>query len=75
MALELWNQLGLDAFWGSRLPVNRKGTAWLNVLKTLVCYRLLDPGSEWRWHRDWVKNSALGDLLGEDDSVAAKDTL
>ena len=75
LALELWAQLGLDAFWVPRLPVNRKGTAWLNVLKTLVGYRLLDPGSEWRWHRDWVKNSALGDLLGEDDSVAAKDTL
>jgi hypothetical protein len=40
-----------------------------------VCYRLLDPGSEWRLHRDWFKNSALADLLGEDDSVAAKNTL
>jgi transposase len=36
---------------------------------------LLDPGSEWRLHRDWFKNSAMGDLLGEDDSIAAKDTL
>jgi len=45
------------------------------VLKTQVCYRLLDPGSEWRLHRDWFKNSALVDLLGEDDSVAAKNTL
>ena len=75
LALELWHQLGLDAFWAARLPVNRKGTAWLNVLKTLVGYRLLDPGSEWRLHRDWFKNSAMGDLLGEDDAVAAKNTL
>lgn len=75
LAMELWNQLGLDAFWESRLPGSRKGTSWLNVLKTLVGYRLLDPGSEWRLHRDWFKNSAMGDLLGEDDSVAAKNTL
>jgi len=75
LALELWDQLGLDRFWRTRLLPSRKGTDWLNVLKTLVSYRLVDPGSEWRLHRDWYKNSAMGDLLGEDDSVAAKNTL
>jgi len=75
LAMALWDQLGLDAFWRPRLPDSRKGTPWLHVLKTLVSYRLLDPGSEWRLHRDWFKNSAMADLLGEDDSVAAKDTL
>ena len=75
LAMELWNQLGLDAFWAPRLPDSRKGTGWLNVLKTIIGYRLLDPGSEWRLHRDWFKSSAMADLLGEDDSVAAKDTL
>ncbi|MCK4563958.1 MAG: IS1634 family transposase [Verrucomicrobia bacterium] len=75
LALELWSQLGLDGFWVPRLPDSRKGTSWLNVLKTLVGYRLLDPGSEWRLHRDWFKNSAMADLLSTDDSVAAKDTL
>src|SRR4029079_7088476 len=34
-----------------------------------------DPGSEWRLHRVWFEHSALGDLLGEDFAVAAKDTL
>ena len=75
LAMELWSQLDLDAFWTPRLPESRKGTEWLNVLKTLVSYRLLDPGSEWRLHRDWFKTSAMADLLGEDDSVAAKNTL
>jgi len=75
LAMELWNQLGLDSFWSPRLPQSRKGTGWLSVLKTLVGYRLLDPGSEWRLHRDWFKTSAMADLLGEDDSIAAKDTL
>lgn len=75
LAMELWNQLDLDRFWEPRLPASRKGTGWLSVLKTLTAYRLLDPGSEWRLHRDWFKTSAMADLLGEDDSVAAKDTL
>ncbi len=45
LACQLWDQLGLDDFWSPRLPASRKGTRWLNVLKTLVAYRLLDPGS------------------------------
>jgi hypothetical protein len=44
LALELWGWLQLDVFWAPRLPASRKGTAWLNVLKTLVVYRLIDPG-------------------------------
>jgi hypothetical protein len=45
------------------------------VLKTLVTYRLVDPGSEWRLHRQWYAQSAIGDLLGEDFAVAGKDNL
>jgi len=41
----------------------------------LVVYRLLDPGSEWRLHRQWFEQSAMGDLLGEDFGVVQKDKL
>jgi len=75
LACELWGQLELDEFWGGRLRASRKGTEWLNVLKTLACYRLIDPGSEWRLHRYWFDHSAMADLLGEDFSIAQKDTL
>jgi hypothetical protein len=75
LGLELWDRLQPDAFWGPRLPASRKGTDWLNVLKTLVLYRLIDPGSEWRLHRHWYGNTAMGDLLGEDLAVAQPDTL
>jgi transposase len=75
VALTAWNLLKLSEFWGSRLPVSREGTCWLNVLITLVIYRLIDPGSEWRLHRQWYSQSALGDMLGEDFGLAAKDNL
>jgi transposase len=75
LALELWGRLDLDAFWGPRLPDSRKHTPWLKVLKTLVAYRLLDPGSEWRLHRSWFDRSAMADLLEDDFRLAAKDTL
>ena len=51
------------------------GTRWLNVLKTLVTYRLIDPGSEWRLHRQWYEQSPMGDLLGEDFDLVQKDNL
>lgn len=72
---QTWKELGLDEFWRERLGVSREGTDWEHVLQTLCCYRLLDPGSEWRLHRTWFDQSAMGDLLGEDFSIAAKDTL
>ena len=75
LVLELWDQLELDAFWRARLMPSRKGTDWLNVLKTLVCYRLIDPGSEWKLHRLWFVKSAMADLLGEDYAVAMSETL
>ena len=69
LACTLWDQLELDRFWADKLKPSRKGTRWLNVFKTLVVYRLLDPGSEWRLYRQWYERSALGDLLGEDFSL------
>ena len=73
LGLYVWDMLELDTFWRSRLPSSRKGTSWLNMLKALVCYRLIDPGSEFRFHREWYVRSAIGDLLGEDYSLAQKD--
>jgi len=75
VALTVWHLLKLSEFWRLRLPPSREGTRWLDVLITLVIYRLIDPGSEWRLHRQWYEQSALGDLLGEDFRLAAKDNL
>lgn len=75
LVLDLWNMLDLDCFWDVKLPASRKGTRWVNVLKTLVAYRLISPGSEWRLHRQWFQHSAMADLLGEDASLVQKDKL
>jgi len=71
----LWDQLQLDEFWREWLLDSREGTCWRKVLQTLAVYRLIDPGSEWRLHRQWFKNSAMADLLEEDFSLAQKDNL
>jgi transposase len=71
----LWDQLKLDEFWRERLPDSREGTCWRHVLETLTVYRLIDPGSEWRLHRQWFHDSAMADLLDEDFGLAQKDNL
>lgn len=75
LACHLYEQLGLEQFWKDRLPDSREGTCWHHVLQTLVCYRLIDPGSEWRLHRLWFDRSAMGDLLGEDFALVEKNAL
>ena len=38
-------------------------------------YRLIDPGSEWRLHRQWFEQSAMADLLGADYALVEKNAL
>ncbi len=70
LAGQLWRDLRLEQFWAERLPPNRKGTRWDQVLHVLVSYRLIAPGSEWKLHRDWFGKSAMADLLGADFGLA-----
>ena len=75
LACELWRQLGLDEFWQQRLPEGRETVKGEKVLRLLVVNRLLDPGSEFRVHRQWYVNSAMDELLGTGFEVAEKDRL
>lgn len=75
LACHLYEELLLDQFWAARLTDSREGTCWRHILQTLVCYRLIDPGSEWYLHRVWFEQSAMGDLLGEDYSLVEKNAL
>jgi transposase len=77
LGCELWRQLGLEVFWHARLDekVRRETVDWEKVLRLLVINRLLDPGSEFRVHRQWFDRSAMGELLEEDFAVAEKNRL
>jgi len=64
LACQLYEELGLGDFWAERLEPSRKGTRWDLIAQALSCYRLMEPGSEWRMHRHWYEKSAMADLLG-----------
>jgi len=75
LGCELWHQLGLDEFWQQRLPEARAAVSWEKVLQLEVVNCLLDPGSEYRLHRQWFVGSAMDELLETDFAVAGKDRL
>jgi len=75
LACELWHQLRLNEFWRERLPEGRETVSWEKVLRLLVVNRLLDPGSEFRVHRQWYVDSAMDELLESSFRVAEKDRL
>jgi hypothetical protein len=67
LGCELWRQL--------QLPRGRESVAWPQVLELLAVNRLIDPGSEFRLHRQWFDQSAMDVLLGQDFAIAEKDRL
>jgi transposase len=75
LGCELWSQLELDRFWEQKLPRGRESVSWAQVLELLVVNRLIEPGSEFRLHRQWFDQSAMDVLLGVDFTVAEKDRL
>jgi transposase len=77
LGCELWRQLRLEEFWEEKLAeqVKRETVSWAKVLQLLVVNRLIDPGSEFRVHRQWFDQSAMAELLETDFAVAEKDRL
>ena len=75
LGCELWRQLRLDEFWSAQWPSRREAVPWERVLQLLVVNRLIDPGSEFRLHRQWFDQSAMAELLGVDFAAAEKDRL
>ena len=64
---------------GSVLGASYAGLARRDVLATHPAdaglLSLIDPGSEWRLHRLWFKQSARADLLGADYALVEKNAL
>src|SRR5262245_40505296 len=63
LGCHLYEQLELDEFWAERLADSREGTGWQRILQTVVCYRLLDPGSEWRLQRSDCVQVVIGLII------------
>ena len=50
----------------ARVQVKRETVDWEKAPRLLVVNRPIEPGSEFRVHRQWFDQSATGELLAED---------
>lgn len=72
---QLWEELGLEAFWRQALAQEAGQVPWQKVLELLVVNRLLAPRSELFVHEKWFGQTAMEVLLDSDGQVAQKDRL
>ena len=59
----LWQALGLDRLLTRRLPPTRAEIPWAPMAAVLVIARLCEPSSELHIAEDWLRRTALGDVL------------
>lgn len=64
LALELIKTLGLDAFLRETIPSGREDVPWSVTALVLVIARLCDPSSELSIAENFIRKTALCDLLG-----------
>ena len=60
----LWQALGLEELLGRLMPSVRAEIAWSKMAAVLVIARLCEPSSELHIAEDWLRRTALADLLG-----------
>jgi hypothetical protein len=58
LAGQLWRELELDRFWAARLPANRKGTRWDEILRAASGSCTVNGSAAAPWPICWVQISA-----------------
>jgi transposase len=75
LGCRLFQELGLDRFFGEALAERRGPEDWAKVIELLVVNRLCAPGSELSVHERWFEHTTMDVLLGTGPEVAGKDRL
>jgi transposase len=64
LAQKLWRMAKLDEFFDKAFPVGDEEIAWSVMAELLVIARLCEPSSELHIAEDWLRKTALPELLG-----------
>jgi transposase len=64
LASRLWQAVGLEDLFEQLLPFQGEAVPWARVAAVLVIARLCEPSSELHIAEDWLRRTALADLLG-----------
>jgi transposase len=75
VGLALWRYVGLDRFFGERMPRGREAIAWATMVAYAAVARFCEPTSELATAESFTDRSALADLLGVDPLAINEDRL
>jgi transposase len=75
LACKLWRMAKLDEFFESHLPQGWEDIPWSTMAKILTVARLCEPSSELHIAEDWLRKTALADILGVDEEKVNEDRL
>jgi len=67
LACKLWRMAKFDEFFETRLEHGDEDIPWSTMAKTLTVARFCDPSSELHIAEDWLRKTALADILGVDE--------
>jgi transposase len=75
LACKLWGMAKLDEFFETNLPRGEENIPWALMAKILTVARLCEPSSELHIAEDWLRKTALADILGIDEEKINEDRL
>jgi transposase len=75
LGCKLWRMAKLDEFFDKHLPHGEEHVPWSMMAKILTVARLCEPSSELHIAEDWLRKTALADILGVDEDKINEDRL
>ena len=75
LGYKLWRMAELDEFFETNLARGNEEIPWATMAELLTVARLCEPSSELHIAEDWLRKTALADILGVDDEKINEDRL
>ncbi|MEA3428224.1 MAG: IS1634 family transposase [Thermodesulfobacteriota bacterium] len=72
---KLWRMAKLDKFFEENLPRGREDISWATMTEIMTIARLCEPSSELHISEDWLRKTALADMLCIDEEKINEDRL
>jgi len=75
LGMKLWRMAKLDEFFEGCLPKGKEDIPWAVMAEILTIARLCEPSSELHIAEDWLRKTALCDMLGVEEERINEDRL
>ena len=75
LACKLWRMAKLDEFFDEHLARGGEDIPWATMAKILTAARFCEPSSELHIAEDWIRKTALADILGVNEEKVNDDRL